>query len=137
MNPLTPCTIGLGSNSSDRKSQIDKAIGHICELLNDAHVSEIYECEAINGTDAPYLNAVVHGSSPLGMDELKSFLKAWETEQHRDDTLDENGRHVVNIDLDLVIFDSRILRPKDFDRLYFNKGYSQLLASGAFQNDIV
>lgn len=137
MNHLIPCTIGLGSNSSDRKTQIDNAINHICELLANAHVSEIYECEAINGKDDPYLNAVVHGNSPLDKEELKSYLKAWEAAQHRDDTLDENGRHVVNIDLDLVIFNSRILRPKDFDRLYFNKGYSQLLADGAFQNDIV
>ncbi len=137
MNPLTPCTIGLGSNSSDRKDQIDNAIKYICEMLADAHVSEIYECEAINGIDAPYLNAVVHGNSPLGIEELKGYLKDWESKQHRDDTLDENGKHEVNIDLDLVIFDSRILRPKDFDRLYFNKGYSQLLAEGAFQNDIV
>ena len=137
MNPPTPCTIGLGSNSSDKKTQIDNAINYVCELLADAHVSEIYESEAVNGKDDPYLNAVVHGNSPLGIEELNRYLKEWEARQHRDDTPDENGRHTVKIDLDLVIFDSRILRPKDFDRLYFNKGYSQLLADGAYQNDIV
>jgi hypothetical protein len=41
----------------------------------------------------------------------------------------------VSIDLDLVIFDSRILRPKDFERHYFNIGYRELLANGSFQDE--
>ena len=137
MDSLTTCTIGLGSNSPDRNEQIKDAIEHICGLLADSHVSEIYESEAINSKDAPYLNAVIHGRSPLGVSELTKFLKDWEEKQGRNDIPDADGRHVVCIDLDLVIFDSRILRPKDFDRHYFNKGYSQLLADGAFQNDMV
>lgn len=136
MESYATCTIGLGSNSSDREAQINNAIDHIQGLLADSKVSQIYETDAINGIDAPYLNAVIHGRSPLGINELTAFLKAWEAEQGRKYNPDDSARHEVVIDLDLVIYDSRILRPKDFDRHYFNKGYSELLAEGAFQNDI-
>ncbi|MDE6378300.1 MAG: 2-amino-4-hydroxy-6-hydroxymethyldihydropteridine diphosphokinase [Duncaniella sp.] len=136
MESFATCTIGLGSNSSDREAQIKNAISHIQELLTDSKVSQIYETEAINGVDAPYMNAVIHGNSPLGVNELTAFLKNWEKAQGRTYNSDENARHEVVIDLDLVIFDSRILRQKDFERHYFNRGYSELLAEGAFQNDL-
>ncbi len=127
------CTIGLGSNTPDREFQINQAIDHICGYLTKCSVSTVYESEAYNGKDAPYLNAVVHGLSPVGSAALIKFLKDWESLQGRTRVSSEEG--VVPIDLDLVIFDSRILRPKDFERHYFNKGYRELLANGAFQEE--
>ncbi|MBD5270786.1 MAG: 2-amino-4-hydroxy-6-hydroxymethyldihydropteridine diphosphokinase [Bacteroides sp.] len=137
MESYATCTIGLGSNSPDREEQIKNAIDHIQGLLADSHVSQTYETEAVNGLDAPYLNAVIHGRSPLNAADLTAFLKDWEKRQGRSFDSNENDAHIVVIDLDLVIFDSRILRPRDFDRHYFNKGYSELLADGAFQNDLI
>lgn len=127
------CTISLGSNSDDREQQINMAIEHISGFLNKCVVSSIYETEAINGTDAPYMNAVIHGISPVGSVALKRFLKEWEASHGR--TAEPYSKGVVTIDLDLVIFDSRILRPKDFERYYFNIGYRELLANGAFQDE--
>lgn len=75
----------------------------------------------------------MHGLSPVGSAALVKFLKDWESLQGRTRVSSEEG--VVPIDLDLVIFDSRILRPKDFERHYFNKGYRELLANGAFQEE--
>lgn len=128
-----PCTIGLGSNTPDREFQIQQAIEHIMSFLTRRSVSSVYEVAAYNGKDAPYLNAVIHGHSPVPVPALVKFLKDWESLQGRTEIGDEEG--VVPIDLDLVIFDSRILRPKDFERLYFNIGYRELLASGSFQDD--
>lgn len=127
------CTICLGSNTPDRANQINEAIDHVCGYLSGCAVSSVYESEAYNGKDAPYLNAVIHGHSPVGSAALVKFLKDWETRQGRNKTSAEDG--VVPIDLDLVIFDSRILRPKDFERHYFNQGYRELLANGAFQEE--
>ena len=104
------CTIGLGSNAPDREAQINRAIDFLRGYLSKCSVSSIYESAAINGTDSSYLNAVVHGRSSK-----------------------EKG--VVPIDLDLVIYDMRILRPKDFERHYFNIGYRELLANGSFQDE--
>lgn len=41
-------------------------------------VSDIYEMNAINGTDAPYLNAVAMASTDMTPDEVISLLKRWE-----------------------------------------------------------
>lgn len=130
MDLSTSCTIGLGSNSEDREQQINQAIEHITTYLNKSVVSSIYETEAVNGKDAPYLNAVIYGISPVGSVALNKFLKEWELSHGR--TPESHADGVVTIDLDLVIFDSRILRPKDFERHYFNIGYRELLANGAF-----
>lgn len=128
-----PCTISIGSNTDDREERVRRAIDHIKTFVTECSVSSIYETEAINGKDAPYLNAVLHGLSPVNSVTLTKYLKDWELKEGREDKETANGK--VAIDLDLVIFDSRILRPKDFERHYFNIGYRELLANGAFQYD--
>lgn len=130
---LHPCTIGLGSNTPDRETQIKKAIAHLELLLTDTKVSSIYESPAFNGKDAPYLNAVVHGMTNLDPDKLTRELKVWEETQGRTDEGSAAG--IVPIDIDLVIYNFRILRQVDFERHYFNKGYRELLAMGAFVSD--
>lgn len=130
MDTHIPCTIGLASNTPDRAEQIERAIDFLKSMLTQVTVSEIYEADAFNGKDKPYLNAVVHGKSQFGYDNTVTRLKAYEVSQGRTDERSASGE--VPIDLDLVIWDSRIRRPKDFERPYFNKGYSELLAKGAF-----
>ena len=70
----------------------------------------------------------------MSMADVTEFLKQTESEAGRDSISDLEGR--VELDLDLVIWDGRIVRPKDFERLYFNIGYRQLLADGAFQYSV-
>lgn len=125
-----PCTIGLGSNCDDRENQIKKAIAHLELLLTDTKVSSVYESPAFNGKDKPYLNAVVHGFTTLPPEKLINELKTWEESQGRNNETRAAG--IVPIDLDLVIYNYRILRQEDFERHYFNKGYRELLAQGAF-----
>lgn len=132
MDHFTPCTIGLGSNTSDREYQITQATEFICGILHDCSVSSVYESPAFNGKDDPYLNEVIHGMSPIGYDELIRQLKDWEALHGRTQVKTLEGQ--IPIDLDLVIWDSRILRPKDFERHYFNRGYRELLASGSYQD---
>ncbi len=126
-----PCTIGLGSNTPDREKQIHDAIDFLKHLLADVKISEIYETDAFNGKDKPYLNVVVHGLTALEPEKLLDKLKEYENDHgrvHKEE--DEAGD--VTIDLDLVIYNYRILRRSDFQRHYFNKGYRELLADGAF-----
>ncbi|MCM1162686.1 MAG: 2-amino-4-hydroxy-6-hydroxymethyldihydropteridine diphosphokinase [Muribaculaceae bacterium] len=133
MDHFTPCTIGLGSNTVDREYQIAQATEYICGILHKCSVSSVYESEAFNGKDKPYLNAVIHGLSPISEEALIKHLKDWEALHGRTQVKTLEG--VIPIDLDLIIWDSRILRPKDFERHYFNVGYRELLASGAFQDE--
>lgn len=127
------CTIGLGSNAPDREAQINRAIDFLHGYLSKCSVSSIYESAAINGTDSSYLNAVVHGRSSVNSSTLVRHLKDFEKAMGRNQESKEKG--VVPIDLDLVIYDMRILRPKDFERHYFNIGYRELLANGSFQDE--
>ncbi len=132
METSIPCTIGLGSNTDDREYQISQAIEHLQGSLSHCDVSSVYESEAFNGKDKPYLNAVVHGYSDMSYDDVIKDLKTWEADHGRSHVATVGG--VIPIDLDLVIWDSRIMRPKDFERHYFNQGYRELLAKGAFQS---
>lgn len=125
------CTIGLGSNTPDREYQITRAIEHLCGYLQKCSVSSVYETEAINGKDASYMNAVVHGYSQHYYDTTVKFLKDWEAECGRTQVATVEG--IIPIDLDLVIWDEHIKRPKDFERHYFNRGYRELLAKGAYE----
>ncbi|MDE7145874.1 MAG: hypothetical protein K2O30_06970 [Duncaniella sp.] len=59
-------------------------------------------------------------------------MKSWESDHGPTQGATFEG--IIPIDLDLVIWDSRIMRPKDFERHYFNQGYRELLAKGAFQS---
>ncbi|MDE6175427.1 MAG: 2-amino-4-hydroxy-6-hydroxymethyldihydropteridine diphosphokinase [Duncaniella sp.] len=125
------CTIGLGSNTSDRQYQIEKAIENLLGHLEKASASSVYESEAFNGKDEPYLNAVVHGYTALDRETFVKELKEWEAQNGR--TIEDTLKGLIKIDLDLVIWNEHILRPKDFERHYFNRGYRELLANGAYE----
>lgn len=132
METSVPCTIGLGSNTEDREYQIAQAIEFLLGSLTHCSVSSVYESEAFNGKDKPYYNAVVHGYTSKSYDDVIKDLKKWEADHGR--TQVDTFEGITPIDLDLVIWDSRIMRPKDFERHYFNQGYRELLAKGAFQS---
>ncbi|MDE6416165.1 MAG: 2-amino-4-hydroxy-6-hydroxymethyldihydropteridine diphosphokinase [Duncaniella sp.] len=126
-----PCTIGLGSNTPDREEQINNALGFLDKLLADVRRSSVYESPAFNGVDDPYLNAVVHGHTHLEPEKLIDKLKEYEADHGRANKESEPTGNVT-IDLDVVIYNYRILRQEDFQRHYFNRGYRELLADGAF-----
>ena len=131
MDKHNACTIGLGSNTPDREYQITQAIEHICGYLSNCAVSSVYESEAVNGRDKPYLNAVIHGFTQHDCDTVVKFLKEWEAECGRTEISSIEG--IIPIDLDLVIWNYSIKRPKDFERHYFNLGYRELLAKGVYE----
>lgn len=131
MDNENSCTIGLGSNTPDREYQISQAIEHICGYLNKCAVSSVYESEAFNGKDAPYMNAVIHGYTAHDHESVVKFLKDWESQCGR--TRTDTFEGIIPIDLDLVIWNEHIKRPKDFERHYFNRGYRELLAQGAYE----
>ncbi|MDE5828824.1 MAG: 2-amino-4-hydroxy-6-hydroxymethyldihydropteridine diphosphokinase [Duncaniella sp.] len=129
-----PCTIGLGSNTPDREEQIQQALVFLGKLLADVKHSSVYESKAFNGIDDPYMNAVVHGQTALEPEKLIDKLKEYESDHGRvNKDIEPEGN--VSIDLDLVIYNYRILRQEDFQRHYFNRGYRELLADGAFVSE--
>lgn len=130
----TPLVVGIGSNVTDREFKVRKAIETLCTMFRKANVSAVYESAPFSGQGEPYMNAVFSGVTNMSMADVTEFLKQTEADAGRDSIASLEGR--VELDLDLVIWDGRIVRPKDFERLYFNIGYRQLLADGAFQYSV-
>lgn len=130
MDNLKPCTIGFGSNAQERERNVRRAIDFISGRLTDVKVSSIYDTPAVSGDGSTYTNAVLRGRTSMSADQLVTLLKDYENMEGRAETKEREGE--VVIDLDLVIYDSRILRPRDFESHYFNRGYSELLANGAY-----
>lgn len=125
------CTIGIGSNSPERERELQKAIEELKNYLNPCEISSTYSSPAQNGKDPEYLNAVAYGGTDETAVEIIKYLKSLERAAGRSDELKRKG--IVPLDLDLVVYDNRILRPEDFQRQYFNIGYRQLLSEGAFE----
>lgn len=126
--------IGVGSNVVDREAFVEAAIEALMSKFIHVSASEVYESDEFGNPDgaAKYCNAVVAGRTELSCEELEKWLKNYEKEQGRTEITDIE--HKIFIDLDLVVWNSRILRPTDFERAYFNIGYRYLLAGGALEN---
>lgn len=114
--------ISIGSNVSNRELRVGEAIDYLTALLGSAKASSVYHTPSINGDGVDYANAVVAGDSNLDVAEMDALCKCYEAEKGR-----VHGHDVV-IDLDVVMCDSAVLRPKDAERSYFTRGYEELLA---------
>lgn len=114
--------IGVGSNSPDKEQRMAQAIELLDDFLSSMQCSSIYSTRAINGVDADYLNSVVMGNSDLPVDDVVLHLKELERRCGR-----VPGSEYVSLDLDLVVADGEVLRPKDMERGYFQRGYRELM----------
>ncbi len=95
--------------------------------FDNVTVSDIYEMEAINGVDAPYLNAVAIASTDSPPEAITAKLKQWEKECGRTPSSKSVG--IIPMDLDLIIWNGTILRPREFNRAYFSRGYNEINGS--------
>lgn len=99
------------------------------ERFPSARMTGWYETKDATGqTKKLYSNLVFQLDSQLSEDKLTNELKALEQEAGRDRSSDE-----VALDLDLVVSDKSVLRPKEFQEDYFIIGFNQLKSDG--QND--
>ena len=121
--------VSLGSNSSDRLIQIEVAISHLKSLFENVSVSTIYESEALNGTDFPYLNAVAIFQTQYTIEHVNVLLKEWEKQSGR--TFESKLKGSIPIDLDIVVWNGNIVRQSDFSYPFFMRGYNELIALGA------
>ena len=120
--------ISLGSNSKDRSIQMNDAIQYLNSIFEGVLSSTIYETQALNGKDAPYLNAVAVANTHLSIVEATKLLKKWECQCGR--TAESKLIGDIPIDLDIVVWNGEVVREKDFSCDFFTQGYLQLVPSG-------
>lgn len=111
--------IMLGSNAGDRNANIDKALQALTGLMTISRISRRLDSPDINGIYADYLNLVAVGHTQLDLDDLNEQLKNLEQRLGRDRSMPG----VVTIDIDTVIYDGHIVKPKEYTALPFRTLY--------------
>lgn len=116
--------ISIGSNVADGDAHVKQAIASLSEILSDSRDSGAYVTPALSGDGSTYVNAVMIGRYAGSIDLLKILCKTLEHTHGRDSQA--RREHRVPLDLDIVVFDNTVLRPKDYTAPYFTKGYIAL-----------
>lgn len=118
--------LSVGSNHPDAAVLMRKALAALSEVVDGIEVCEPYRTPAINGIDADYLNSVATGLYAGTPESLVAQCKDIEQALGRTRSKEPGAPHVVEIDIDVVCFGGKILRPADFTRTYFTRGYTLL-----------
>lgn len=116
--------VSLGSNCGDRAASVAKAIEWLRRRLSEFRESGIYETPPYGHAGSNYMNAVVSGKSSCDLQGFEKECKRYEEAEGRDGEC--RRLNLVPIDIDVVVCDDMILRPKDFAREFFKIGYRQI-----------
>ena len=117
-------TISIGSNSNDKEKQINNCLLWIKANFDFIAVSDIYNSPATNGKDPDYMNAVAIIKSKESHQNLVKNFKDYESSCGRTD--DSKIKGEIPIDLDIVIWNDKIIRNKDYNQEYFKIGWKQI-----------
>ena len=116
--------LSIGSNSADRDAQMTNCIAWLRGIATPTKLSSVYNSPASNGKDPDYLNAVAEITSTLTHPELTKLLKDYERQCGR--TPQSKSLGSIPIDIDIVMWNGEVLRPKDFAQYYFAKGWNEI-----------
>jgi 2-amino-4-hydroxy-6-hydroxymethyldihydropteridine diphosphokinase len=99
--------VALGSNLENRKLNLDIAITHLEELLQDLKVSPYFETEPVGGPEQDdFINAVVIGNCDLAPEILLAELLKIEDQMGRVREIKWGPRI---IDLDLIVYGEQVV----------------------------
>lgn len=123
---MTEIVMSIGSNCGDRRMNVEKAIGWLSAMLEKPEISSIYETPEIHGREETYMNAVIRGKDEGEMADFDMLLKSYELENGRTPVARMKGE--VPIDIDIVIWDGEIVRPRDYAHEFFQIGFREINA---------
>ena len=114
----------LGSDCGDREASVAKGISWLRNILGGCRVSSIYATPDCHGGFKEYMNAVVSGYTDLSASRLEAMCKEFEVECGR--TPECRAKGDVPIDVDIVIYDGKILRERDYAQEFFRIGMREI-----------
>lgn len=117
--------ISLGSNMPCGIENIESAIRKIRAKAIFARFSSIYDTDPIGKhKHARYQNCVgqIHSAEPF--ENWHSFFKLLEVETGRNELLRAQGD--VPLDIDIVIWNEDVIRPRDLMADYLKKGLEEI-----------
>lgn len=120
MNKAILC---LGGNAPESDARIAGALTFLGEFGQIHATSGIYVTKPeYDETSADYINDIVFLETSLNYELLKDTAKNYESGIRAACT--EPGH--VNLDIDIVMWNDDVVRPKDFAASYFRKGMELL-----------
>ncbi|MDE6741293.1 MAG: 2-amino-4-hydroxy-6-hydroxymethyldihydropteridine diphosphokinase [Muribaculaceae bacterium] len=114
----------IGSNCGDRKWYVANTLEWLNGFLLDFRHSSIYATPDCHGGQREYMNAVGIGKTYMDISELDEKCKKFELSLGRDVTARIVGD--VPVDVDIVIYDGKVVRTKDYECDYFLIGYKEI-----------
>lgn len=120
--------ISFGSNI-DKEDGVDNIL--MCQQAlrlftsSNFRFSSIYETIGEgSGAGKNYINCLATGKTSKTQSELESLFKRLEIHTGRDDDARNSG--IVAIDIDLLIYNKKIVREKDLNMYYVKQGLKEL-----------
>lgn len=116
--------MSIGSETpdkADKMQEIIECLGELCEIVE---ISDIYSTPAAGGGPRPYLNAVAEIETNLPLEAFERNCKSIELLLGRDAASRACGD--VPADIDVIIADGKVVRPRDYAQSYFRQGLAML-----------
>ena len=118
------CLLCMGSNTN-RFTQLSDARKVLSEAFPDIHFGELMETQAIgSGFHSPFSNQLARFTTTLSSESVHNMFK--ELERHRGRLTGDKAQGIVKLDIDLLTFDNKVLKPEDMKREYIRRGISLL-----------
>lgn len=114
------CMLCLGSNF-ERETHIPQARQALVLHFPTIRFGEEMETEAIGcGFLSPFSNQLALFATTLSPEEVRSILKSIEKENGR--LPEDKAQGIVKLDIDLLMYDDQILKPKDMEKDFIRQG---------------
>jgi len=125
MNPeMHEVCIVVGSDI-DPVGNTREALKQLRLQVEVSAISPTWETESFGSPGPNYLNTAVLCHSPLSAEELKQLLRSIEEKLGRVRTSDKNAPRTI--DLDIIIYEEKLIEPKLWERLFLAMPVSGLL----------
>ncbi|NDW11950.1 2-amino-4-hydroxy-6-hydroxymethyldihydropteridine diphosphokinase [Bacteroides sp. 214] len=118
------CLICIGSNYN-RKENLALAAKWLREAFCKMTFGSVQETEPIGiANSALFFNQLVEFRTQLDKDTVVSILKSMEIKAGR--TPEDKAQGKVILDIDLLLFDDKVLKSEEMNRTYIIKGINEL-----------
>lgn len=120
---MKEAVLSVASNMPDGQKKLTETLDWLEQSFPPMRCSRAYGTKALHG-HSTYWNAVAMVWCNMSCERLNQVLKQREADEGR--TEEMRKKKMVPIDIDIVVFDGKILRPIDFEQDFFQIGWKEL-----------
>ena len=122
---MNRAVIGLGSNVKNALALLDACCREIASVAVSVRFSPCYETPAVGAVPSPdYCNCVGIVETEWDYDQLYRCFKDMEKAAGR--TPEQKLRGEVPLDIDIVVWNDEVKRPRDMEQDYMQIGLARL-----------